>query len=124
MQRKILLGKRWVGKGEPCLITVDIGPNHNQELKIAKKLIDKAAEAKADAIKFQVYSAEKLYSKYVPQHSHKSTIRQSGNFLPVRNLISFLIQNFLQAPGIGANCLYPHWRHALVALQFPASHCY
>ena len=58
-----------IGNGAPCFITVDVGANHNKDIRTAKKLIDKAAEAGADAIKFQVYSAEKLYSKNVPLHS-------------------------------------------------------
>ena len=63
------IGKLKLGKDEPCLITVDVGANHNRKLSTAKKLIDKAAWAGADAIKFQVYSADTLYSKNVPSHS-------------------------------------------------------
>lgn len=67
---RIKLSNRWVGDGQPCFIAVDVGANHNRDLGIAKRLIDKASEAGVDAIKFQVYSAETLYSKKVPQHSY------------------------------------------------------
>lgn len=70
MKEKIKIVNRWIGKDQPCFIIVDIGANHNRSLKIAKRLIDKAAEAKADAVKFQIYSAETLYSKKTPKHSH------------------------------------------------------
>ncbi|MBU0477141.1 N-acetylneuraminate synthase family protein [bacterium] len=71
MNKRIRLAKgRYVGENEVCFITVDVGANHNRDLKVAKELIDKATEAGADAIKFQIYSAETLYSKHVPRHSY------------------------------------------------------
>ena len=41
-------------------IIAEAGVNHNGSIKIAKKLIDSAAEAKADAIKFQTFKANNL----------------------------------------------------------------
>lgn len=67
--KKIKIGDRLVGDGEPCFIIAEAGSNHNGDMEIAKKLIDAAADAGADAIKFQVFSAEKHYSKKTPLHS-------------------------------------------------------
>ena len=58
-----------VGEGYKTYIIAEIGANHNCDKKIAKKLIDKAVEAKVDAVKFQTYKAEKLYSKKTPKFS-------------------------------------------------------
>lgn len=44
-------------------IIAEAGVNHNGSLKLAKKLIDVAAEAGADAVKFQTFQADKLVSK-------------------------------------------------------------
>ncbi len=44
-------------------ITAEIGINHNGDLRIAKKLIDIAASAGCDAVKFQKRSVEKVYPK-------------------------------------------------------------
>lgn len=49
---------RKIGKGEPCYIIAEIGINHNGSLEIAKKLIDEAVTAKADAVKFQKRTPE------------------------------------------------------------------
>ncbi|MGI0073231.1 MAG: N-acetylneuraminate synthase family protein [Nitrosotalea sp.] len=46
-------------------ITAEIGINHNGSLEIAKKLIDIAASAGCDAVKFQKRNIEKVYSKEV-----------------------------------------------------------
>ena len=44
-------------------LIAEIGINHNGDLNIAKKLIDAAADAKFDAVKFQKRTVEKVYSK-------------------------------------------------------------
>lgn len=44
-------------------IIAEAGVNHNGSLDLAKKLIDVAVEAGADAVKFQTFKAEKLVSK-------------------------------------------------------------
>ena len=45
-------------------VIAEAGVNHNGDIEIAKKLIDVACEAGADAVKFQTFKAEKLVSKY------------------------------------------------------------
>lgn len=64
--KKIKVGDRWIGEGEPCFIIAEAGSNHDGKLEQAKQLIDIAVEAGADAVKFQTYSAEKLYSRKTP----------------------------------------------------------
>ena len=58
-----------IGDDKPCFIVSEIGANHNRSLSMAKELIDISVEAKADAVKFQIYNAENLYSKKTPLHS-------------------------------------------------------
>ena len=70
MGMKLKIGNKLIGEGEPCFIIAEAGSNHNGKLEIAKKMIDVAAGAKADAIKFQIFKAESLYSKYTPEFSY------------------------------------------------------
>ncbi len=44
-------------------IIAEAGVNHNGSLELAKKLIDVASDAGADAVKFQTFKAENLVSK-------------------------------------------------------------
>jgi N-acetylneuraminate synthase len=58
MAREIKLGKRMVGDGHPAYIIAEVGINHNGDLEIAKKIIDAAVHAGADAVKFQKRTPE------------------------------------------------------------------
>jgi len=56
-------------------IIAEAGVNHNGSLDIAKKMVDAAVEAGADAIKFQTFQAAELVSKFAPkaEYQKKST---------------------------------------------------
>ena len=68
--QKIDISSRLGVEDEPTYIIAEIGSNHNGSLEQAKRLIDVAAEAGADAVKFQIFKAENLYSKYTPDFSY------------------------------------------------------
>ena len=53
MSREIMIGNRGVGDGHPAYVIAEIGINHNGDLNIAKRMIDSAVHAGADAVKFQ-----------------------------------------------------------------------
>ncbi len=48
---------------KPVLIIAEAGVNHNGDLALAKKLIDAAAEAGADLVKFQTFNADRLATR-------------------------------------------------------------
>jgi N-acetylneuraminate synthase len=63
---EVKIGNKLVGGRNPAYVIAEIGINHNGDLDLAKKLIDVAVSAGADAVKFQkrtvdvVYTAEEL----------------------------------------------------------------
>lgn len=58
----IKIGDRSIGPEHPTYFIADISANHDGELERAKKLIHDAAEAGADAAKFQNFRAEQIVS--------------------------------------------------------------
>lgn len=56
----ILIGDRVVGSGSGVMVVAEIGINHNGSVSEAERLIDAAAEAGADAVKFQSFRADRL----------------------------------------------------------------
>lgn len=56
--RTINIGRHEVGEGRPCFIIAEAGINHNGDVTLAAELVDAAAQAGADAIKFQTHFPE------------------------------------------------------------------
>lgn len=52
------IGSRTIAPEAPCYVIAEIGLNHNGDVELAKQLIDVAAEAGADAVKFQKRTPE------------------------------------------------------------------
>jgi N,N'-diacetyllegionaminate synthase len=69
-RRVARLGGREVGPGRPCYVIAEAGANHNRDLDTARRLIDVAAEAGADAVKFQTYTGRDLYSTKTPRFDY------------------------------------------------------
>lgn len=73
---KVKMGQQCVGEGEPCFIIAEVGSNHDRKIGQAKALIDIAAQSKVDAVKFQLFKAERL----VPQDHPAFFVLKSNEF--------------------------------------------
>lgn len=58
---------RTVGNGAPCYVIAEAGVAHFGSLEKAFRLVDLAADAGADAVKFQIFSVEAMISNEAPQ---------------------------------------------------------
>lgn len=56
---------------EHVYIIAEIGCNHNGDIKLAKKLVEKAKECSVDAVKFQTFKAKELISRYAPKAEYQ-----------------------------------------------------
>lgn len=64
---KVRIGERVVGPRSPCFVIAEAGVNHNGDPDLARRLVDAAAEAGADAVKFQTFRAERVISPEAPK---------------------------------------------------------
>lgn len=81
-ERVLQIGGRSVGDAHPTYFIADIAANHDGDLERAKALIHLAAEAGADAAKFQHFKADTIVSDegfraLGPQQSHQAKWKKS-----------------------------------------------
>lgn len=60
----IMVGERYIGRDSLAFIIAEIGCNFEGDIALAKEMIRKAAEAGADAVKFQTFVPQKLASRF------------------------------------------------------------
>ncbi len=83
---EIRIGGHPIGEEHPCFVIAEAGANHNRDLAMAKELIAVAAEAKADAVKFQTYSAETLYSKKTPRFTYLEGLTDKSTWQLIKDI--------------------------------------
>lgn len=70
MKEQFEIGDKLVGEGHPCFVIAEAGANHDRDFDQAKRLIEIAADAGADAVKFQTYTGARLYSRKTPKFQY------------------------------------------------------
>ncbi len=73
-ERHLRIGTRRIGPNEPCYVIAEIGLNHNGDLALAKRLVDTAIAAGADAVKFQKRKLSETYRQEIidqPRHGEQ-----------------------------------------------------
>jgi N-acetylneuraminate synthase/N,N'-diacetyllegionaminate synthase len=68
---RVDVGGRVVGDGAPAFLIAEAGVNHNGDLDLARRLVDVAAEAGADAVKFQTFRTSALVSREAPKAAYQ-----------------------------------------------------
>ena len=82
--KTVKLGTTVVGENQPPYIIAEIGSNHNGDMDLCRRLIDAAAEAGADAVKFQSWSESSLIAneeyernpEYADKKKHFGSLRE------------------------------------------------
>ncbi len=82
------IGDREIGADAPCFIIAEAGVNHNGSLALAHELVDIAADAGADAIKFQTFTTEHLATASAQQadYQRKNTGKDESQFDMLKRL--------------------------------------
>jgi N-acetylneuraminate synthase/N,N'-diacetyllegionaminate synthase len=79
MARKIRILNKTIGDGEPCFIIAEAGVNHNGKFSLAKKMVDAAKNSGADAVKFQVFCAERVVTQTAEKAAYQKKSTGKGS---------------------------------------------
>lgn len=97
---------RYLGQGYPCYVVAEIGQNHNGCLQTARQLIDAAAEAGVDAVKFckrdidSELTAEAFQRPYNSPHSYGRTYGEHRRALELSRLQHAELSDYAAAQGV------------------------
>jgi len=72
------IGGRLVGANAPCFIIAEAGVNHGGRVDAACHLVDLAADAGADAVKFQTFAADRLVTRQAPKADYQRRTTDAG----------------------------------------------
>jgi len=103
---EIKIKDRTIGGKNPCFIIAEAGVNHNGDVDTAKKMIDAANEAGADAVKFQTFIAEKLATKKVGKADYQKKDNDAGTQFDMLKKLELgrehhaVLQNYCDEKGI------------------------
>jgi len=70
--RPVEVAGRRVGSGAPCFVIAEAGVNHNGDLGLAHRLVDAAAAAGADAVKFQTFDPARLVTAHASKAEYQT----------------------------------------------------
>ncbi len=76
----VRIGDRRIGRGEPTFIVAEVGINHNGDRDLALRMVDVAAASGAEAVKFQVFTADEFVNDPSLTYEYTSqdrTVRES-----------------------------------------------
>ena len=94
----LTIGRRKVGDGHPVYIVAEVGINHNGSLKNALALIDAAAEAGCDAVKFQ----KRFPDQCVPRAQRDVTRKTpwgTMSYIEYRHRVEFAVDEYDRIHG-------------------------
>ncbi|MEM6778183.1 MAG: N-acetylneuraminate synthase family protein [Planctomycetota bacterium] len=95
MPKLLEVGQRKIGPGQPVYVIGEIGINHNGDLNVARGLIDAAAQAGCDAVKFQKRTPEICVPK-AQQSKMRETPWGSMTYLEYKHRVEFGVDEYRQ----------------------------
>jgi len=103
MSQSISIGSRKIGENQPCFIIAEAGVNHNGNPQTAKKMIDCAVNAGADAVKFQSFKVDALVTKDAKKAKYQERCTGSNTQYEMLKKLELRDQDFKKLANYAAD---------------------
>lgn len=98
------IGPAVVGPGAPVFVVAEAGVNHDGSVGVARELIHAAADAEADAVKFQVFSADRLVTRQAPAAAYQTRADRGGTQYDILSRLQLSRERFVELAEYARHC--------------------
>jgi N,N'-diacetyllegionaminate synthase len=104
LSKTLSIGPASVGPGNPAYVIAEAGVNHDGQLGLAKELVHAACEAEADAVKFQVFSADRLVTRQAPTAGYQQKAGAGASQHEMLSKLELTHDQFAQLYAYAGRC--------------------
>lgn len=104
VRRPFWIGPAQIGDGSPVYVIAEAGVNHDGHVEVARELIHAAAEAEADAVKFQVFSADRLATRQTPTVAYQKHAAQGDSQYDMLARLQLSRDHFVELAHYASHC--------------------
>jgi len=102
--RSIQIGPAIIGPGEPVYVVAEIGVNHDGDVGVARELIHAAVDAEADAVKFQVFSPDRLVRSDAPTANYQRQAQEGSSQYEMLARLALPHEAFAELAAYAGEC--------------------
>ena len=102
--RPLQIGPALIGAGEPVYVVAEIGVNHDGDVGVARELIHAAVDAEADAVKFQVFSPDRLVRPDAPTAAYQREADQADSQYDMLARLALPHEAFAELAAYAGQC--------------------
>ncbi len=103
-QQKFQIGPAIIAEGEPVYVVAEIGVNHNGRVGVARELIHAAVDAEVDAVKFQVFSPERLVRRDAPSANYQKQVGEGDSQYEMLSRLTLTHDQFAELAMWAGEC--------------------
>jgi N,N'-diacetyllegionaminate synthase len=103
-ERSFRIGPAVVGEGGAVYVVAEAGVNHDGRTDVARELIHAAADAEADAVKFQAFSADRLVTQNAPTADYQRQAAQGSSQYEMLSRLQLPREAFAELAAYARQC--------------------
>lgn len=100
----LTIGPARIAPGEPVYVIAELGVNHDGDVGVAREMIHAAVEAEVDAVKFQVFSPDRLVRRDAPAATYQRKAGERGSQYDMLARLALSHDAFAELAAVAGEC--------------------